>query len=825
MKRREKGFRWPKVSLQVKVVFFVAFVFVVFAIPFIRYSTLQQKRAQEDLIAKNLRVYLEAFRKNVEEYGRDKWGEVVVNLPETTILSSSPAESEESAINRFLENIFGTQQKQKQLQKQIAVLKSAIKEQSRQQKLQQQKQQQLLIQRQYQSIQEYLYTLTNIPSFNMAFFVDPNGYVIFHTIPSSVGEKISETNRRVIYDGYLPRLYFVRLQRSYEAFIPLYDRAFVESKVGQEWAGYLSALETGRLFRRRALPLEVRRNFTYIERFDETYRRYFTSAGDLTPAGERLKAKGVMTSSLVRGIYTLKARFDQYKRGQEITLSSNQMANLVRWFQVTGMSEKEVKELQNLYRKKKIFSHTNLLKEEEKLTLGFLDSIERYLRRYLEFSSSQDQKNWKPTEAFDQLLAGYASNRVEVGKVAPARFTQDGYTAVFEKTYFVSSIKKAAERWLVLSGYRTHARDFDGEAIHGLFRHLYAPYRTGTVAILLSIDDFEKQQKEVERRSVDLAIFLLVRVLLLAWISVRFLLQSLARLAEGTEEIASGKWGKQVEVFSRDEIGDLAERFNAMSLRIARMFQEVKEKSRMEAELESAKEIQSAILPKGSPQVPGYLFTVYYQPQTESGGDYYDFVEVGENRLGLVVADVTGHGVGAGMVMAMLRSALRTYAVGKLDAARVLKEVNPVLFRDTLPTMFATVFYGVLDTKTHELYYTSAGHQQGILYLPEEKKIRLLKGGGMPVGMVESSLFDPEMQLYKVSLRQGEFLILYTDGITEAKNRKSEEFGETRFYEAIVRHASSHVEGMRDGIIGELMTFCGDAPATDDRTMLIVYRA
>ncbi|MCX7882586.1 MAG: SpoIIE family protein phosphatase [Brevinematales bacterium] len=825
MRRRQKAFVWPRVSLQVKVVFFVAGVFLVFAFPFLRYSTLQQKKAQEDLIAKNLRVYLEAFRRNVEEYGRDKWGEVVVSSPETPFLSSTTPENEENVLNRFLENIFGTQQKQKQLQKQIAVLKSAMKEQTRQQKLQQQKQQQILIQRQYQSIQEYLYTLTNIPSFTMAFFVDPNGYVVFHTIPSAIGEKISETNRGVIYDGYLPRLYFVRLQRSYEAFIPLYDKAFIESKVGQEWQKYISDLEAGKLFRKRSLPSEVRRNFVYIRMFDETYRRYFTSSGDLTAAGERLKSKGVMTSSLVRGVYTLKARFDQYKRGQEITLSSNQMANLVKWFQVTGMSEKEVKHLQTLYRKKRIFAHTNLLGEEEKQTLVFLESIERYLRRYLEFSPSQDKKNWKTTEAFDELLAGYASNRVEMGRVSPLRFTQEGYTAVFEKTYFVNSIKKAAESWLMLSAYWTQSRDFDSETVHNLFRHLYAPYRTGTVAILLSIDDFAKQQKEIERRSVDLALFLLLRVLLLAWIFVRFLLQSLAKLAEGTEEIASGKWGKQVEVHSSDEIGDLADRFNAMSLRIAKMFQEVKEKSRMEAELESAKEIQSAILPREYPRVLGYLFSVYYQPQTESGGDYYDFVEVGESRLGVVVADVTGHGVGAGMVMAMLRSTLRTYAVGKLDAARVLKEVNPILYRDTLPTMFATVFYGVLDTKNHELYYTSAGHQQGILYLPEEKKIRLLKGGGMPVGMVESSIFDPEMQLYKVSLRQGEFLILYTDGITEAKNQKSEEFGETRFYEAIVRYASPNVEGMRDGIIRELSTFCGEAPATDDKTMLIVYRA
>ncbi|URA09362.1 SpoIIE family protein phosphatase [Thermospira aquatica] len=826
MRKRKEVFRLFRVSLQVKVVLFVAFVFLVFAVPFIRYNAVQQQKEREDLIARNLSVYLDAFRKNVEGYASDKWGQVSTEGTSDVALSTTfSRDIDEKGLNSFLENIFGTDKKQKQLQRQIEVLRTAIKEQSRQQKLQREKEQKLLVQRQYMSIQEYLFTLTNIPSFSMAFFVDPNGYIVFHTKPELVGGKISQTNREILFKGYLPRLYFVRLQRSYEAFIPLYDQSFSQGIVSKEWQGFLRDVSEGKLFRSQSLPAEVRRNFLLIERFDEVYDRYFDVSGNLTLAGEKLKSKGLMTSSLVRAVYTLKQVFDRYKRGQEQVLVSNQMTNLVRWFQVAGVSEKEILQYQKWYRSRKIFTHTNLLKERDRQTLVFLDSVERYLRKYIEFSPKTKKSLWRTTDLLDELLKGYVSNRVAQDKVSKKKFTEEGYTAVFEKSYFVVAMQNAAESYLKLRSYRTRQREFDSSAIHELFQYLYAPYRTGTVAILLSIEDFERQQKAVELRSIDMAVFLLLRVLLLAWIFVRFMLQSLAKLAEGTEEIASGKWGKQVEVFSYDEIGDLAERFNAMSLRIAKMFQEVKEKSRMEAELESAKEIQNAILPQQYPQVSGYLFSVYYQPQTESGGDYYDFVEVGANRLGVVVADVTGHGVGAGMVMAMLRSALRTYAGGKLDAARVLKEVNPVLYRDTLPTMFATVFYGVLDIQNHELYYTSAGHQQGILYHPQERKIRLLKGGGMPVGMVESSIFDPEIQLYKVGLRQGEFLILYTDGITEAKNQKNEEYGETRFYEAISRFASTDVHGMRDKVISDLLAFCGDAPPTDDRTMLIVYRA
>jgi len=823
--KKKISFQLPDISLQVKVVVFVAIIFVFFAIPFIRYTTLHQRQSQEDLIARNLLVYLEAFKKNIEAYGQDKWGEITmptdINLPSL----SGSTESDENSLNRFLENIFGTQKKEKKLQRQIEVLKTAIKEQSRQQKIQQQQQKKLLTQKQYQSIQEYLNTLTNIPSFNMAFFVDPNGYVVFHTQPENVGNKISQTNREIIYKGYQPQLHFVRLQKSYEAFIPLYDPAFLESETGKQWLNALSDIEKGNLFRDKNLPKEVRRNFTCIHRFDETYWKYFDRNGNLTEAGEKLKNRGVLTSSVVRSVYTFKQRFDRYKRGEEITLSPSQLSNLITWFRITGVSEKEVATIQKWYKSKKIFAHTNLISPSQRATLLFLDKTERYLRTYLDFSSATSPKAWKTTEAFDTLIQNYASNRINATAVKPTSFSSEGYTAVFEKSYFVSAMKEAAQQWLKLRNYQTEGRNFDINTIHDLFTSLFAPYRTGTVAILLSIEKFEKQQKAIERQSIDLAIFLLLRVLILAWIFVRLMLQSLSKLAEGTEEIASGHWGKQVEISSNDEIGRLAKRFNAMSLRIAKMFQEVKEKSRMEAELESAKEIQSAILPQQYPSIPGYLFSVYYQPQTESGGDYYDFVEVGTNRLGIVVADVTGHGVGAGMVMAMLRSALRTYAIGKLDAARVIKEINPILFRDTLPTMFATVFYGVLDTTTHELYYTSAGHQQGILYHPQEHKIRLLKGGGMPVGMVESSIFDPEIQLYKIAIRSGEFIILYTDGITEAKNNQNEEYGENRFYEAIARYANSDVHTMKDNIINDLQNFCGDTPATDDRTILIVYHS
>jgi sigma-B regulation protein RsbU (phosphoserine phosphatase) len=329
-------------------------------------------------------------------------------------------------------------------------------------------------------------------------------------------------------------------------------------------------------------------------------------------------------------------------------------------------------------------------------------------------------------------------------------------------------------------------------------------------------------QKTITNNVINIAILVVLRLFAITYFIVSLLIFPLSVLSAGTDEIAKGNLDKIIQVRSRDEIGQLADKFNYMSKSLKKAFNEIKDKARMEAELKNAQEIQEAILPKTYPQIEKFSFSTYYQPETESGGDYYDFIDVDEKHFGVVIADVTGHGVGAGIVMSMLRSHLRTAAAGKKDTSEVLKEINPILYRDTLPNMFATIFYAVVDISTNILYYTNAGHHPAIIYNPKEPKAKLLRTGGMPIGMVDSKIFDPTIELHQVQLKKGDYCIAYTDGIIEAKSKEDNEYGEERFYAAISRHSSENLDRMRDGIIGDLKKFTEGAEQSDDITLIII---
>jgi sigma-B regulation protein RsbU (phosphoserine phosphatase) len=147
------------------------------------------------------------------------------------------------------------------------------------------------------------------------------------------------------------------------------------------------------------------------------------------------------------------------------------------------------------------------------------------------------------------------------------------------------------------------------------------------------------------------------------------------------------------------------------------------------------------------------------------------------------MADVTSHGVGAAMVMAILRSNLRTSAVRYgSNADKVLKEINPLIHRDTPSNMYASVFYGVFNHTSKELYYAMAGHEPGLIYNLKDGKNKEDERGRNPVGTANGMLFDPLIELSKVTLKSGDILIQYTDGVTEGKNQADELFGEQRFY-------------------------------------------
>src|SRR5918998_4563275 len=229
-----------------------------------------------------------------------------------------------------------------------------------------------------------------------------------------------------------------------------------------------------------------------------------------------------------------------------------------------------------------------------------------------------------------------------------------------------------------------------------------------------------------------------------------------------------------------------------------RLEQEIRERERVEQELRVARSIQQGSLPKEVPELEGWQITPYYQPAREVGGDFYDFFELEEGRLGIVVGDATGKGVPAALVMASARSMLRAVAqaLGTSSPGDVLSRVNDALVTDIPPNMFVTCFYGVLDPNSATMSYANAGHD--LPYRRHGGDAEELRARGMPLGLMPGMGYEE----YETVLEASESVLFYSDGLVEAHDPKGEMFGFPRLRALVAEHAE---EGsLEDFLLEEL---------------------
>ena len=244
---------------------------------------------------------------------------------------------------------------------------------------------------------------------------------------------------------------------------------------------------------------------------------------------------------------------------------------------------------------------------------------------------------------------------------------------------------------------------------------------------------------------------------------------------------------------------------------------EVRARERIERELEVARLIQQNFLPKELPDLPGWQVAAYYRPARAVGGDFYDFIELPEGKVGLVVGDVTDKGVPAAMVMAATRSVLRASAQRIVAPGEVLETVNDLLCPDIPPKMFVTCLYGVLDPETGLLRFANAGHNLPFARTPSGPLE--LRATGMPLGLMPGMTYEER----EAVLTPGESILLYSDGVTEAHNPGREMFGGKRLA-SLVGERPAGTE-LIDGVLGELATFTGpDWEQEDDITMVALRR-
>ena len=239
----------------------------------------------------------------------------------------------------------------------------------------------------------------------------------------------------------------------------------------------------------------------------------------------------------------------------------------------------------------------------------------------------------------------------------------------------------------------------------------------------------------------------------------------------------------------------------------------------LDEELATIGRIQREFLPKQLPGFKDLECAVHYATSTRAGGDYYDFFPLTADRTGIFIADVSGHGSPAAIVMAMTRLLLHTYPREASPPEEVFKHLNKLLFGNLLPGQFVTAFYAILDASEHTLNYSNAGHCYPLIVRASNKRIEQLKTkGGLPLGVVPRGVFDRK----STRMESGDILFFYTDGLVEAMNLDKEMFGEARLHEILVNCLSSTVDEIKERILKELKSFCEEAALKDDLTFLIL---
>jgi len=234
--------------------------------------------------------------------------------------------------------------------------------------------------------------------------------------------------------------------------------------------------------------------------------------------------------------------------------------------------------------------------------------------------------------------------------------------------------------------------------------------------------------------------------------------------------------------------------------------------------------VQRILLPQQDPLVPGFRISGTNLPARIISGDYYDYLDLGEQKFGIAIADVSGKGVPAGLLMAMCRSALRSVAPGETSPSKVMAAVNRQLFPDIREDMFISMAYSVLDASNGKLTLSRAGHDPALLFRRDSGKVELLRSPGLALGIDGGAVFERVTRDQEIQMMSGDCVLFYTDGVKEAVDAEEEEFGMERMSEAFRMAAPLGAEAVLIRMQEELKLFTGEGPQMDDITLVAVEK-
>jgi len=313
--------------------------------------------------------------------------------------------------------------------------------------------------------------------------------------------------------------------------------------------------------------------------------------------------------------------------------------------------------------------------------------------------------------------------------------------------------------------------------------------------------------------------FLVIEIvaLITGVILTRTITHAVSDLYDATQHIRKGDFAHRVRVQRRDQLGVLGESFNAMTSSIAELIEGQRQRQRLENELSIAREVQSQLFPQILPSLAGVHLAAICRAARIVSGDYYDVIRLGPTRIGMAVADISGKGISAALLMASLQAALRSQALsdGNVGTGELVKRLNRHLYLNTSDDRYATFFYSVYDTATRTLSYTNAGHCAPF-YVSDGQVVKL-DAGGTVVG-----LFDQcEYQECKFQVKPGSLLVAFSDGIIEPENVYGEEFGTRRLMDEVLRRSTSSPTRLAEDLVAAAEQWAGTPEQADDMTVVV----
>ena len=263
---------------------------------------------------------------------------------------------------------------------------------------------------------------------------------------------------------------------------------------------------------------------------------------------------------------------------------------------------------------------------------------------------------------------------------------------------------------------------------------------------------------------------------------------------------------------------------SAFALYNAIIYSMANEKKRLDHDLEIARDIQRILLPSEAPAIDGFQISGINVPARQVSGDYFDYIRVDDERLGVAIADVSGKGVPASLIMAICRSVLRAEAARNPSPADVLRKVNRQLYPDIKEDMFISMAYLILDHHRDSITLARAGHDAPLLYKQQSQTVTPVKSPGMVVGIDSGNVFDRLTVDFAISLERDDCLVLYTDGVTETLNAEGDEFGVDRVIQAVRARANDGAQAIVKKIIQDVRDFTGSLPQNDDITLIAIRK-